>query len=282
LSIVTVVAQRTLNNEGITLAYRDEGSGPAVVLLHGWPDTGAVFDEVAERFVASGYRVVVPDLRGCGKSDKPEATEQYAMAALVSDVVAIVRDASDQPVHLVGHDWGANLAWATSAFVPSIVRSLSVLSVGHPTSFRSAGLAQQIKSWYTLLFWHEGLGEAFLRKNDYEAMRVWLQHPNVASVIDELERDGQMSAHLRWYRANLPPQAFVSDPPVLPPITVPVLGIWSTLDVALSEEQMVNSATYCDAGFTYRRLEGLGHWSLLEDPELVARTLLEFIEAASQ
>jgi pimeloyl-ACP methyl ester carboxylesterase len=268
-----------VERDGVQLCVRVEGEGPTILFLHGWPDTGIVWNDVAALCQRAGYRVLLADLRGCGMSSKPDATEAYAMAQLVGDVAAIIDQLGEGPVLLVGHDWGANLAWATTAFLPALVQKVAVLSVGHPTSFRSAGLSQQIKSWYTLLFWHEGLGERFLRRNDYQAMREWLGHPNVDAVIAELERDGQMSAHLRWYRANLPPEAFVSDPPILPPIQVPALGVWSTGDVALSEEQMKNSAQYCDAGFTYRRLEAFGHWVLLEAPGLVAEIILEFFQS---
>ncbi len=267
----------TVTRDTQELHVRVVGEGPPVLLLHGWPDTGALWTEVATRLVAEGRRCIIPDLRGCGLSSKPLETEAYRMFELVGDVAAIIADVGGGRVDLVGHDWGANLAWATAAFLPDLVRSVAVLSVGHPTSFRSAGLEQQIKSWYTLLFAHEGLGEAFLRRNDYEAMRTWLGHPRVDEVIAELERDGQMTSHLLWYRANIPPQAFVEDPPVLPPITMPALGIWSSGDHALSERQMTGSRDYCTAGFTFERLEGYGHWLPLEAPEVVARLLTTFL-----
>ncbi len=92
-----------------------------------------------------------------------------------------------------------------------------------------------MKSWYMLLFQFEGVGEAFLRKNNHEAIRRWTGHPRPDTVIEELERDGQMRSHLLWYRANVAPDAFVAPPPSLPPLEVPVLGIWSSGDFALGE-----------------------------------------------
>ncbi|HEY5104920.1 MAG TPA: alpha/beta fold hydrolase, partial [Acidimicrobiales bacterium] len=214
-------------------------------------------------------------------SDKPTDVERYAMHHLVGDVAAIIAALGNDKVTLVGHDWGANLAWVSATYLPELIERLVVLSVGHPTSFRSAGLEQQIKSWYTLLFFHEGVGEAFLRKNDYEAMRRWTGHPRVEEIIEELERDGQMTTHLLWYRANLPPASFVSDPPVLPPVQVPVLGLWSSGDVALSELQMTNSALYCDRGFTYVRFEGYGHWLPIEAPHVLSAEIINFISAST-
>jgi pimeloyl-ACP methyl ester carboxylesterase len=269
-----------VENEGVQLVVHVEGDGPTILLLHGWPDTARLWNEVASNLVEAGFRVATPDLRGCGESDKPEAVEDYRMHHLVGDVTAIVARLGDERVTLVGHDWGANLAWCTAAFRPDLVERLVVVSVGHPTSFRSAGLEQQIKSWYTLLFFHEGVGEAFLRKNDYEAMRKWTRHPRVEEIITELERDGQMTTHLLWYRANLPPSSFVADPPVLPPIRVPVLGLWSSGDLALSEHQMTDSASYCDAGFTYVRYENYGHWLPIEAPREVSDAIINFASAS--
>jgi pimeloyl-ACP methyl ester carboxylesterase len=199
------------------------------------------------------------------------------MRHLVEDVRCIIDAVDAETVTLVGHDWGSNLAWVTAAYLPERVDHLVAVSVGHPTAFRTAGLEQQIKSWYTLLFFHEGVGEAFLRKNDYEAMRTWAGHPRVDRVIEELERDGQMTAHLQWYRANIPPQAFVSDPPVLPAIQAPTLGIWSSGDAALSERQMSNSALYCENGFRFVRLEGFGHWLPIEAARELTDEVVTFV-----
>ena len=254
------------------------GEGPTLLLLHGWPDTRHLWDDVVDDFVAAGYRVAALDLRGCGQSEKPEATEAYAMHHLVADVTAAIEHL-DGLVTLIGHDWGAALAWAVATFRPDLVTRLVVLSVGHPSAFRAGGLNQQMKSWYTLLFFHEGVGEAFLRLEDYGAIRRWLHHPRAEEVIAELERDGQMSAHLRWYRANLPPDAFVTPPPVLAPVAAPTLGLWSSGDVALTEAQMTASAQFCANGFTYQRLDGLGHWMVLEEPHRVSKVILEFLAA---
>ncbi|MHB8379802.1 MAG: alpha/beta fold hydrolase [Acidimicrobiales bacterium] len=266
----------TVEHDGVRLRVNLQGDGPTVLLLHGWPDTSALWDEVAPQLVHAGYRVVAPDLRGCGQSDKPSDVASYKMHHLVGDVASIIAAIGDEKVTLVGHDWGANLAWAVAAYHPELVERLCVVSVGHPTAFCSAGLEQQVKSWYTLLFYVEGLGEAFLRKDDYEVMRRWLGHPRAEDVIAELERDGQMTTHLMWYRANLAPDAFIAPPPTLPSIDVPVLGLWSSGDFALGERQMINSASYCTKGFTYVRFEGQGHWLPLEAPRELGHEVIEF------
>lgn len=254
------------------------GEGPTVLLLHGWPDTAAMWDEVTPWLVEAGYRVAAVDLRGCGGSDKPRDVASYAMGHLVDDVVRTVAALGVKDVILVGHDWGAALAWAVAAFRPALVRRLVVVSVGHPSAFRAAGIDQQRRSWYMLLFYHEGVGEAFLRQNDYEALRRWSGHPRADAVIDELERDGQMTTHLLWYRANVTPDAFVSAPPQLPPITMPVLGLWSRGDPALGERQMKDSAQFCARGFTFVDMGALGHWIPLEAPVALADAIIAFCE----
>ncbi|MFY9783919.1 MAG: alpha/beta fold hydrolase [Acidimicrobiales bacterium] len=268
--------QLTVVNGDVRLEVFVQGEGPVILLLHGWPDTSIMWDEVTPDLVAAGYRVAVPDLRGCGQSDKPAELTSYAMHHLIGDIANIVEALGVEKVTVVGHDWGAALAWGVALTRPDLVERIVVVSVGHPSSLRTAGLEQQIKSWYMLLFSYEGVGEAFLRKNDYQAMRRWTGHPRVEAVITELERDGQMEAHLKWYRANVAPNAFVVDPPTLPPVSVPVLGIWSSGDFALTERQMTNSASYCASGFEYLRLEGFGHWVPLEAPHELSRAVIDF------
>jgi len=265
-----------IQNGDVTLYAKSYGAGPTMLLLHGWPDTGDMWNDVVPLFVESGYRVVTVDLRGCGKSSKPSEVSDYAMMHLVADVGAVI-DAIGEPVILVGHDWGASLAWVVATVFADKVQKLVTISVGHPTAFRGAGLSQQMKSWYMLLFGMPEIGEAFLRHNDYEVLREWSKHPHAQKVIDELERDGQMTTHLNWYRANVPPTAFLSEPPVLPPISMPAMGIWSTGDVFLGEEQMINSADCCSQGFHYVRLNNYGHWVAIEAPELVASEIVKFL-----
>jgi pimeloyl-ACP methyl ester carboxylesterase len=260
------------------LTVDDVGEGIPALLLHGWPDDAAVFGGLAAHLRAAGVRCIAPDQRGCGRSDKPSSLDAYRVRELVLDAVAVLDDAGVDRAFVIGHDWGANIAWAFATFFPERVHRLAVLGVGHPTSFRSAGIEQAARSWYTLLFFHEGIGEAFLRRHDHEAIRTWLGHPDPAEVIERLESTGQLAAQLRWYRANIGPDAFVSDPPVLPPVQVPTLGLWFSRDFALGRRQMEDSAAYCANGFTFRAMRG-GHWALVDDPEPVARELVTFLNS---
>jgi pimeloyl-ACP methyl ester carboxylesterase len=139
-----------------------------------------------------------------------------------------------------------------------------------------------VKSFYMLLFAHEGVGEAFLRRDDHEALRTWLGHPRAEAVIEELERDGQMSSHLQWYRANIPPEAFVAKARALPLVQVPTLGIWSSGDPVLGEAQMKNSEAYCTNEFSYVRLDDVGHWIPLDAAPRLVDELVNFLPSTAR
>ena len=250
---------------------------PAVVLLHGFPDTADLWRFQVPKLVNAGFRVLVPDQRGYGRSGKPEEISAYAVSELVMDVAGLLDAAGVESAHIVGHDWGANIAWAFATFFPGRTQSLTAFSVGHPTAFASVGAAQQIKIWYTLLFQFEGVAEEWLTKDDGANFRGWFRHPEASRVLGHLERDGSLRTGIHWYRANLKPEHWNSPPPELPPVQCRTLGVWSTLDHALTEEQMVNSAAYVDAPFTYRVVEGAGHWLPVERPDEVSQLLLEFL-----
>src|SRR6202022_4064595 len=110
--------------------------------------------------------------------------------------------------HVVGHDWGAAVAWGLGSLAPDRVDHLVALSVGHPTSFGGAGYAQKEKSWYMLLFQFEGIAERWLSGDGWAGLRSWGLHPDLDGVIADMERDGSLTSGLNWYRANIPPEAF--------------------------------------------------------------------------
>jgi pimeloyl-ACP methyl ester carboxylesterase len=272
--------ERTITtSNGLSIVVDDDGNrdGDVVLLLHGFPDTADLWRHQIEPLTASGYRVLVPDQRGYGRSSKPAEVSSYTISELVSDVIAILDACAVPRVHLVGHDWGANVAWATATFFPDRVASLAAFSVGHPTAFAAAGAAQQVKIWYTLLFQFDGVAEEWLVKEDGANFKGWFAHPEASRVLRHLERDGSLRTGIHWYRANLKPSQWNAPPPKLPNISVPTLGVWSTNDHALTEAQMVNSADYVDNRFTYKRIEGAGHWLPVERPDEVTAVLLEHL-----
>ncbi|HEX2782851.1 MAG TPA: alpha/beta fold hydrolase, partial [Ilumatobacteraceae bacterium] len=270
---------KTIPLGDLTFAVQDEGDGPAVVLLHGFPDSHSLWAHQVGALVGAGYRVVVPDLRGFGESSKPAEVERYGVLDLVGDVLGILDSLEVQRAHVVGHDWGAVLAWAMAAFVPDRVDHLAALSVGHPSAFADAGLVQRQKSWYMLLFQFEGIAEQWLSADDFANMRAWSQHPDMDQVAVDLARPGALTAALNWYRANVHPRTWIGPPPVFPQITAPTMGVWSSGDFALDESGMTGSQRYVDGSWRYERIEGAGHWMQLEAPDQVSALLVDFLPA---
>jgi pimeloyl-ACP methyl ester carboxylesterase len=267
------------NSAGVGIEYDVAGEGAPVVLLHGWPDTAALWRRQTAALSAAGLRALAPDLRGFGRSDKPERTADYAIHHHVSDVLAVLDDAGIERAHVVGHDWGAAIAWALAMAAPERVDHLVALSVGHPAAFRRAGLAQLRRSWYMGLFQLPGIAERALSAGDWNGLRR-TGHPDVERVIAELSRPGAVTASLQIYRANAGPQQLVRGLPEMRPVTVPTMGVWSTRDAALTERQMVASGPCVRAPWRYERLEGPGHWMQLEAPDAVNRLLLDFLAPA--
>jgi pimeloyl-ACP methyl ester carboxylesterase len=264
---------------GVGIEFDVSGAGTPVVLLHGFPDTGRLWRNQVPALVDGGFQVIVPDLRGYGRSDKPAEVEAYLAPLLAQDVVGILDTLGLQRAHVVGHDWGAIVAWLVGMFVPDRVDHLVALSLGHPSSFHDAGYRQREKSWYMLLFQFEGVAEAWLSAGGWAGFKSWSGHPDADAVVADLEATGSLTPGLNWYRANLPPRSWIEPAPALPPVLAPTMGIWSTRDFALTERQMSGSSAYVKGPWRYERLEGPGHWTPLEAPEEINRLLLDFLPA---
>jgi pimeloyl-ACP methyl ester carboxylesterase len=265
--------------DGVGIEYEVTGGGRPVVLLHGFPDSGRLWRHQVPVLAEAGFRVVVPDMRGYGRSDKPTEVEAYSMRTLVGDVLAVLDDAGIEKAHVVGHDWGAAVAWVLAAAAADRVDHLVALSVGHPTTMRANGYEQHEKSWYMLLFLFSGVAEEWLSEDGWSGLRDWARHPDADGVIADLEANGSLTPGLNYYRANVQPRAFLRSGAQLPPISASTMGIWSSGDMALTEAQMTRSASNVSGPWRYERLDGPGHWMQLEAPEQVNRLLLDFLPA---
>jgi pimeloyl-ACP methyl ester carboxylesterase len=269
---------RSIEVGAVRLQVTDEGEGPPVLLLHGFPDSARLWRNQIPALVQAGFRVIAPDLRGFGESEKPAEVGQYGLPIILQDVLALLAQFGIERTHVVAHDWGAALGWVLASIAQEKVDRLVALSVGHPASFRTAGLEQKEKSWYMLLFQFQDVAERLLQQDDWRLFRDWVRHhPESERWIPDLSRPGALSAALAWYRANVSPEQLFAAPPTLPPVTAPTLGIWSDGDAYLTEAQMVGSAQFVAGPWRYRRVEGASHWLQLDRPEVVNRLLLEFL-----
>jgi pimeloyl-ACP methyl ester carboxylesterase len=260
--------------DGVGLEVSALGSGPAVLLLHGFPDSHELWRHQVPALTAAGFRTIAPDLRGFGSSDRPGS---YGLGEHIGDLLGVLDRLGVAEAHVVGHDWGAALGWRLAAVAPDRVTSLAALSVGHPAAFARAGLAQRERSWYMLLFQFEGVAEQWLSDDGFGNFRTWSAHPDAEAVVARLAEPGALTAALGIYRDSLPPAWLVAPPPALPPITAPVLGLWSSGDRFLLEEPMIASGSYLAGPWRYARVDDAGHWMQLDRPDAVNRLLLTFL-----
>ena len=272
---------------GTVLEVEDLGDGEPVLLLHGWPDSHEVWRHQITALGNAGYRTIAPDLRGFGRSDKPETVASYGMIQMVSDLIGLLDAVGVPRAHVVGHDWGGAIGAVLSALSPERVASLTCLSVGHPAAFAAAGWEQREKSWYMLLFQFPGVAETWLSQHDFRNLRefVFDQAPEAFPPEDReryvaaLRRDGALTAALNWYRANMPAAAWLREPPDPPPVTVPTLIIWGEADTNLGITLLERSAATVTGPLRVERLPGVSHWVQQQAPEAVNRLLVEFLTA---
>jgi pimeloyl-ACP methyl ester carboxylesterase len=263
-----------VNVGDVHLNVQVSGSGPPVLLLHGFPDSLALWRDVAPRLVAAGHTTIAPDLRGFGESDAPAGRAHYRMDRIVGDLVRLLATLDlREPVHAMGHDWGAAVAWCLALARPDLVRTNVVISVGHPREYALAGLEQRRKGAY-LVFWQlPGIAESSLSRNGHAGLRHWARHhPDVDSCVRDVSRPGRLTAGLNWYRANFASVLFGP----WPRCRVPTLGLWSSEDHCLAEDQMVKSERRMEAPWRYERIEGARHWLPLEEPARVAEVALQW------
>lgn len=265
---------------GLTFAVQVSGpdDGQPVVLLHGWPDRASLWDHQIAALIAAGFRTIAPDLRGFGDSAKPAEVDAYNILFLAGDVQGILDHLGVERAHVVGHDWGSALAWAIAGFAPERVQKLVAMSVGHPSGFGAAGLAQRRLSWYMLLFQFVGIAEEWLSMDDWKNMRDFgAGHLAMDQVIADASRPGALTAGLSWYRANVPPESLIAPALPFPPVAAETMGIWSSGDAYLLEAPMKESGQFVTGGFRYERIDGASHWMQLDAPDEVNRLLLDFL-----
>jgi pimeloyl-ACP methyl ester carboxylesterase len=266
-----------VNVDGVGIEYEVTGEGTPVVLLHGFPDTGRVWRNQVPALADAGFKVIVPDLRGYGRSGKPADVDAYALPILANDVLGVLDHADADRGHIVGHDWGAALAWGLASLAPDRLDHLVALSTGSPMAFRDAGPPQLEKSWYMLLFQFPGVAEQWLSADGWANLRAWGGHPDPDALIADLEQDHSLTPALNWYRANVPPEFWVRPSLDLPAVQAPTMGVWSSGDFALTEVQMTDSSKYVSGPWRYERIEGAGHWIQLDTPVEINRLLLDFL-----
>jgi pimeloyl-ACP methyl ester carboxylesterase len=253
------------------------GSGIPVILLHGWPDSHALWRRQVPFLAERGFRVLTPDLRGFGRSSRPAGKHLYTLRHAVADVAAVLDAYDAGTAHVVGHDWGAAVAWLAAMHLPDRVRTLTVISVPHPLAPMT--IRQREMSWYQLFFQFEGVAEACVAHDGWALLReIAAGYRDIDRAITDLSRPGALTASLNWYRANLMPRA-PGPPRELPPVTAPVLGIWSDGDRYLDGERMRGSGQLVQGSWRYAEVPGATHWIPLDAPDTLNSLLLSHLAA---
>jgi pimeloyl-ACP methyl ester carboxylesterase len=275
----------TYTNDGLTFDVTDTGppDGPVVVLLHGFPQRGTCWFRVTELLNGRGYRTLAPDQRGYSSAARPRGRHAYRLPALVGDVEALLRLAGE-PVHLVGHDWGSVVAWATAAQHPELTASLVTVSAPHPRAFRRSLFtsAQAARSVYAAAFQLPLLPELLAYSVPHVITYALGRSGMAEDAVDRFRReiidDGAFGPALGWYRA-VPIGGLQA---LAGPVDVPTTHVWSDGDEAVSRAGAELSGRYVRAPYRLVVMEGVSHWVPEEAPELLADLIEERAGSPSQ
>ena len=251
---------RRIEANGQSFMVDEAGEGEDVaLLLHGFPESRYSWRHQLPLLAGLGWRAIAPDLRGYGQSSRPPRTADYAIGHLVEDVAGLFEAAGARRRLLIGHDWGAAIAWQTAIRHPERVRTLTVVSVPHPLAFTHALRTdpdQQQRSQY---------------------MRDWS-----AGDLPDLEVPGDrasdeaIAAAVGYYKAQS-----AADLDGLGPVTVPTLHVWSTEDPALGRVATELTAEQATGPYRLVVLEGVDHWIPEREPERLGALIVEHVESSA-
>ncbi len=279
---------------GLNMQVARAGSGPLVVMLHGFPECWYSWRHQM-RALSANFECVAPDLRGYGETDAPRGVEAYALDLLVGDVVDLIEAMGRKRAIVVGHDWGGAIAWATALKRPEVVERLVVMNCPHPAKFRAAlsrNVRQMMRSWYILFFQIPFIPDAMLRMFDARAvaraLRQTAVQKNAFSDADlEMFRKTFRSpyaatAALNYYRSIFRSTIFHSrqaDAWIERRIAAPTMLLWGEQDVALGKELTYDMEPLFKGPFELHYVADSGHWVQQERPELVNDYLNRFLAA---
>jgi pimeloyl-ACP methyl ester carboxylesterase len=270
-------------HDGLTFDVSDAGrsDGRVVILLHGFPEDRHCWDRLTGPLTGAGYRVLAPDQRGYSPGARPAGPRAYGLASLAADVRALADAGGADRFDLVGHDWGAVVAWYLAGHFPGRVRTLTALSVPHPAAFRRAlgHSTQALRSSYMLFFLMPRVPEALIHRGGERRFATALQRSGLEEstarrYAARAADPAALTGPLNWYRA-LP---FAARDPV-GPVTTPTLLLWGEYDRFLTRAAAEGCARHVTGPYRFLPLAGATHWLPSESPGAVAAPLLEHLAA---
>jgi pimeloyl-ACP methyl ester carboxylesterase len=268
----------------LTFDVRVDGpeDGRPVLLLHGFPETSLSWAAVTPKLTAAGLRTYAPDQLGYSPGARPDEVAAYSTPSLAQVTADLMTALGVDRADVVGHDWGANVAWALAAWHPDRVRSLTAVSVPHPAAYTVAYRTdpeQKERSGYIRLFWQAGKAEDVLLADDSRRLRRMLSGGEgdsgvPAEAIDEyvavLSAPGALTAALNWYRA-------MSSKDRVDPVGVPTTYVWSDGDIAIGRTAAEACANYVTGDYAFVELPGITHWIPEQAPDQLAAAILDRI-----
>jgi pimeloyl-ACP methyl ester carboxylesterase len=249
--------------------------GPPVLLLHGFPQTSHCWRLVMPHL--SGFRTIAPDQRGYSPGARPADVEAYRVPELVADALGILDALGIEQAHVVGHDWGAAIAWQLAARHPERVLTASILCVPHPRAFIEALRTdddQRQKSLYMRDFARSGYDQELLADGAALLRSVYsgLPEVDVDEYVRRAEEPGALAAWLRWYAAQR-----LEDIGDTPAVVVPTLYLWPDGDVALGRTAAEATAQWVTGPYRFEVLAGMTHWVPEQAADTLGRLLVEHL-----
>lgn len=257
-------------------------AGEPVLLLHGFPETRHMWRHALTALGAGGFRAMAPDQRGYAREARPEAVEDYATEKLVGDALGIMDALGHARFHLVGHDWGGQIAWLIAAAHPERVHSLSVLSRPHPAAFVRAmaeDTQQAARSGHHRSF-RETDAVTRMRAANLKPLREALVRQGVpAADVDvygaALMEPGAIEGAMNWYRATGLTASDVAR------VTVPTLYVWGTDDATVGRRAAELTAEYVIGPYRFEEVAGAGHFVVDQFPDRVNALLLGHLRSVA-
>ncbi len=254
----------------LTFDVRDEGSGPAVLLLHGFPQDATSWRHVVPRLHAAGLRTLTMDQRGYSPGARPAPRGAYRLEFLVADVLAVLDAAGVDRAHVVGHDWGGAVAWVAGSRHPDRVASLTVVSTPHPAALTAAlpRSDQALRSAYMAAFQLPGLPERVLRRRlERLLVSAGLPPEQARHYQVRMREPGAARGALNWYRGVPLSREGAGR------VRVPTTYVWGEQDPYLGRRAAELTGDYVDAEYEFLPLPG-GHWLPELSPDAVAGAVL--------
>jgi pimeloyl-ACP methyl ester carboxylesterase len=273
------VEHRYADNNGVRIHYAVMGSGPLIVMVHGFPDYWYTWRHQMQA-LASDYTVAAMDTRGYNLSDQPEGVENYTLEILIEDVAAVILAEGEDSATVAGHDWGGGIAWSFAALKPEMTERLIILNLPHLRSLvrELANFEQQ----------HENSAYArnFQQPNSHENLSVERlvaalsgDDPNLQARYTEAFGRSNIDSMMNYYRANYPRDPYNSGAFFeLPEVQAPVLQFHGLADTALLADALNNTWDFLASDWTLVTIPGVNHWPHHEVPDKVSNMMKAWLE----